>query len=156
MPVRYEFLLRAAEREGVDVYERTMRPAIKGLYGGRVIWINRVIPTLAEKSCVLAEELGHYHTTSGDILDQRQLENRKQEKRARNWAYEKLVPLSGIVQAYHAGVKGKYELAEHLDVIEDFLEQAIKHYQEKYGQLTVYEGKYMIYFDPLGVAEMFE
>nr|WP_148932047.1 ImmA/IrrE family metallo-endopeptidase [Paenibacillus methanolicus] len=152
----YEFLLRRAEREGVDVYERFMPPAIKGLYGDRVIWINRAIPTMTEKGCILAEELGHYHTTSGDILDQRRLENRKQEKRARNWAYEKLVPLSGIVLAYQAGVKGRFELAEYLGVIEDFLEQAIKHYQEKYGRLTVYEEKYMIYFDPLGVAEMFE
>ncbi|MFC4103098.1 ImmA/IrrE family metallo-endopeptidase [Paenibacillus xanthanilyticus] len=152
----YEHLLRAAEREGVDVYERIMRPAIKGLYGDRVIWINRSIPTMTEKRCVLAEELGHYHTSSGDILDQRRLENRKQEKRARNWAYEKLVPLSGIVRAYKAGVKGRYEMAEFLGVIEDFLDQAIKHYQEKYGQLTVFEEKYMIYFDPLGVAEMFE
>ncbi|MFB9331031.1 ImmA/IrrE family metallo-endopeptidase [Paenibacillus aurantiacus] len=152
----YESLLRAAEREGVDVYERTMRPAIKGLYGDNVIWINRFLPTTAEKGCVLAEELGHYHTTSGDILDQQQLENRRQEKRARNWAYEKLVPLSGIVRAYQAGVKGRFELAEHLDVIEDFLEQAIKHYREKHGRLAVFEGKYIIYFDPLGVAEMFE
>ena len=32
-----------------------------------------------EKACVLAEELGHHYTTVGDIIDQKESENRKQE-----------------------------------------------------------------------------
>ena len=31
----------------------------------------------AEKACVLAEELGHHYTTIGDIIDQKESENRK-------------------------------------------------------------------------------
>ena len=150
----YENLLMEAAHHGVDIYEKPMRPTIKGLYSDSVIWINRSIPTVVEKACILAEELGHYHTSVGNILDQTDIRNRKQERRARTWAYERLVPLSKIVQAYHAGATDRHELAEYLGVPEQFLQAAIDRYREKYGTYTVVDG-YIVYFDPLAVAEFF-
>jgi hypothetical protein len=45
-------------------------------------------------------------------------------------------------------------MAEQLNVTEEFLEASIAHYKEKYG--LYYEiDHYIIYFDPLGVLEMF-
>ena len=41
-----------------------------GLIKGNRIAIRKDIPTQTEKACVLAEELGHYYTSSGDIMDQ--------------------------------------------------------------------------------------
>lgn len=151
----YEKLLREAEQQGVDIYEKPMTTQFKGLYGSSVIWINKDIPTRIEKVCVLAEELGHHHTSSGDILDQRSIANRKQEKRARSWAYEKLVPLSKIVQAHKMRLSNRYELAEFCGVTEQFLNDALKCYQEKYGLFAEVDG-YTICFEPLGVIEMFE
>lgn len=55
------------------------------------------------KKCVLAEELGHYHTTVGDILDLSTASNQKQEYRARLWTYDKMIGLSGIISAYKTG-----------------------------------------------------
>lgn len=49
--------------------------------------------TQTEKSCVLAEEIGRRYTTIGDILDQNDMNNRKQELRARLWAYNKQIGL---------------------------------------------------------------
>lgn len=92
----YENLLREAQQHGIDTYEKPMTPTIKGLYSDKVIWINKNIPTNDEKACILAEELGHYHTSSGNILDQSKISNRKQELRARTWAYERLVPLQKL------------------------------------------------------------
>lgn len=120
-----------------------------------VILIDRRITAKAEKTCILAEELGHYHTTSGDILDLTDVRNRKQEKRARNWGYEKLIPLQSFVEASKEGVRNQYELAEFLEVTEEFLEEAIAHYKEKYG-LYVEWTSYLIYFDPLGVLKLFD
>ncbi|WNF33799.1 ImmA/IrrE family metallo-endopeptidase [Aeribacillus composti] len=151
----YENLLREAQQHGIDTYEKPMTPTIKGLYSDKVIWINKNIPTNDEKACILAEELGHYHTSSGNILDQSKISNRKQELRARTWAYERLVPLQKIVQAHKSGVRNRYELAEYLGVTEDFLNSAIKRYQEKYG-LCVSVESYTVCFEPLGVLEMFE
>ncbi|QDI90167.1 hypothetical protein EPH95_02425 [Salicibibacter halophilus] len=42
-----------------------------------MIWffINQNISTRSEKACILAEELGHYHTTSVNILDKQKFVN---------------------------------------------------------------------------------
>jgi Zn-dependent peptidase ImmA (M78 family) len=151
----YDDLIQEAAQHGIDIYEEPLKTTIKGLYADNVIWINRHIPTRVEKTCILAEEIGHYHTSVGDIIDQTDVRNRKQEHRARAWAYEKLVPLAKIVQAYHAHVSDRHELAEYLDVTEEFLQAAIDRYREKYGTFTIVD-KHIIYFDPLGVVETFE
>lgn len=151
----YEKLLQEALHHGVDVYEKPMVPTVKGLYGDNVIWVNKHIPTSVEKTCVLAEELGHHLTTVGNILDQTIVANRKQELRARRWAYEKLVPLASLIDAFKAGVTNQYELAEFLGVTESFLVQALKYYQSKYG-LTKRVNQYTIQFEPLLILELCE
>lgn len=129
----YKSLSKEAYQQGVDIYEKPMTSRIKGLYSDNVIWINKFIPTTSEKACILAEELGHYYTSVGNILDQDDINNRKQERRARGWAYERLIPWKKIVHAYHNGARSNYELAEELDVSERFLESALHYYREKYG-----------------------
>lgn len=151
----YEKLLNEADRQGIYTYEDTLKPRIKGLYGDNVICINKMIETNTEKACVLAEEIGHYHTSTGNILDQSKLVNRKQEKRARNWAYKRLVPLSRIIEACNIGVKNRYELADYLEVTETFIDEAIDRYKEELGLFTTIED-YTIYFEPLGVLERFK
>lgn len=125
-----------------------------GLYFDNVILLDKYRNT-REKYCLLTEELGHYHTSYGNITDQSKLTNRKQEKRARSWAYEETIPLSKIVQAHKARVKDKHELAEFLEVTEDFLADALDRYKEKYGIFIEHEG-HTICFEPLGVMEWFE
>ena len=151
----YEKLLQEATHQGIDIYEKPMPPKIKGLYADNTICINNRVSTNTEKACVLAEELGHHFTTSGNILDQMDITNRKQENRGRAWSYEKLVPLSKLVQAAQVGIRNRYELADFLEVTEDFLDSALNRYKEKLG-VKVTIGKYLICFDPLLVFEMFE
>jgi Zn-dependent peptidase ImmA (M78 family) len=151
----YEKLLSEAYYNSIEVYEKEMKPTVKGLYSDKIIWVNKYISSSIEKRCILAEELGHYHTSYGVILDQTKLQNRKQEKRARNWAYECLIPLNKIVQAHKHCVKNRHELADYLDVTEAFLEEALKRYKEKYGLFKSIDG-FTICFEPLGVIEMFE
>jgi Domain of unknown function (DUF955). len=149
----YDDLILEAERHGVDVYEKPLK-RIKGLYADGIVWINSGIATSSEKACILAEELGHYHTSVGDILDQRNIRNRKQERAARQWAYERLVPLEKIIEAHHARLSSRHDFAEFLGVTEPFLQAAIERYREKYG-LYVTRGRYTICFEPLGVIEEF-
>ena len=148
----YEKLLCEAEKENIEVVYMPLKGRIKGLYCDKVIAINKNIETTAEKTCVLAEELGHYYTTVGNILDQKRIQNRKLERRARAWAYQRLVPLDKLTEAYKAGIRNRFELAEYLEVTERFLEEAIKYYREKYG-IYCRVGKYWICFDPLGIIE---
>lgn len=129
----YESLLDEACEKRVRVVHQPFRGKIKGLYHDNVIAINCNILTIAEQTCILAEELGHYHTSAGDILDQTNIANRRQEQKARRWAYEKLIPLDGVVAAYSAGINTCYEMADFFNVTEAFLISALKHYMAKHG-----------------------
>ncbi|MBH0331954.1 membrane protein [Brevibacillus brevis] len=151
----YEQLLDEAAHHGIDTYEKPFSPRIKGLYSENVIAINKLLPTTIEKACVLAEELGHYHKTVGNILDQSKIENRQQENRARSWGYERLVPLSAFVNAHKQGIRNRYELDDHLGVTEEFLDSSLKRYIEKYGTHVIV-GPSIVTFEPLGVLEFFE
>ncbi|GED68983.1 membrane protein [Brevibacillus reuszeri] len=151
----YEELIEEAVQHGLDIYEMPLKPRIKGLYSNDIIGINKSIATTIEKTCILAEEIGHHFKTSGNILDQSKIENRQQENRARSWAYEKLVPLDAFVQAHKQGIKNRYELADYLGVTEVFLDSAINRYIEKYGTHVTF-GLSTIIFEPLGVLELFE
>lgn len=126
-----------------------------GLYSDGKIYIRSDLPTTAVKACTLAEEIGHYYTTAGNILDQNKIENRKQERRARGWAYELQVPIDALLEAYWAGIGSRYELAEFLDVPENFLQDALEYYKEKYGNCIGYHN-YYINFDPLYISEKIE
>lgn len=126
---------------------------LKGLYYNGRIAIKQNMPE-TEKACVLAEELGHHYTTVGNILDQSSVSNRKQELRARMWAYNKLIGLMGIIRCYEHGCQSKHEMAEYLEVTEEFLSEALERYHQKYGKFTTVDN-YAIYFEPcLGVVKM--
>ena len=127
--------------------------ANNGRIKGNRIAIKKDLVTI-QKKCVLAKELGHYHTTGGDILDQSKSENRKQELRARVWAYNKLIGLRGIVDSYNHSCRSIHETAEYLDVTEEFLTEAVQHYKSKYGICTKLDN-YVVYFEPaIAVLEL--
>lgn len=134
----------------IEVYIRRMKN--KGLYGDNIIWLNCNLSTTVEKVSILAEELGHYYTSAGDILNQTKINNRKQELRARSWAHKRVFPLSKIIEAHKLNLRNKYELAEYLNVTETFIEESLKRYQDKFGLYVDIEG-YTIFFDPLEVVE---
>lgn len=142
----YEELLIQADAEGLIVREKEI-PGYHGrIYKNRIA-IHKDIPTITEKSCVLAEEIGHYYTTSGDIMDQENAMNRKQEYKARFCGYNIKIGLMGIINAFKDGRRNLHEMAEHLDVSEQYLLEAINCYKQKYGVYTVVDN-YIIYFEP--------
>lgn len=151
----YENLLQEAADENVYVIEDApFQSRADGLINNDVIGINRTVRRTTQRACVLAEELGHYHTTVGDIMDQSSDANRKQELRARLWGYNRLIGLHGIISGYKAGCQTAYDLAEHLGVTEEFLLEALQCYRSKYGVYTRFDN-YAIYFEPtLSVLEL--
>lgn len=122
---KYEMLLSEYD-DTLDISEHEMQN--KGLYSDDCVWINKDLSE-REKACILAEEIGHYHTSSGDILDQSDIRNVKQEQAARVWAYKKLIPESEIWRAFEEGYTEIYEIAEFLDVDEQFLRESLEHYK---------------------------
>lgn len=143
----YECLQDEACEDGIDVIDYTFHSnRIKGLYCDGVVAIREDM-TIPEKACVLAEELGHHHTSVGNILDMGISANRKQERQARLHGYNHLIGLTGLINAYEHGCTNRYETAEYLDVTEEFLEECISCYREKYGVYKIVDN-YIIYFIP--------
>ena len=152
--MNYETLLFEADTQGLIVKEKNLKYNNGRIKGNRIA-IRKDISSTTEKACVLAEELGHHYTTVGNILDQSDASNRKQERRARLWAYRRAFDLIDLVSAYKYGCRNRYELAEYLEVTEQFLQDALDTYKEKYGLCTKVD-KYVVFFEPLGILEVFE
>ncbi len=153
--MNYDDLLEECAANGIYVIEKAnFKSKADGLINGDVIGLNRKILTTKERACVLSEELGHYYTTVGNILDQKTASERKQELRARAWSYNRLVGLNGIINSYKHKCQSLDEVAEFLDVKKKFLIDALEYYKGKYGIYTTVDN-YAIYFEPsLGVLEL--
>lgn len=87
---------------------------------------------------------------------QNNIYSQKQEQQARLWAYNKLIGLNGIINSYKHGCHNLSEMADYLDVTQEFLSEAISKYHSKYGVFTTIDN-YVIYFEPnLAVIEITE
>lgn len=149
----YEELLKEADGMGLIVKEKPLQSGDGRIFDNKIA-IRKDIPTQTEKACVLAEELGHHCTSSGNIIDQNIIFNRQQELRARMYGYNLSIGLMGIAKAFETGCRNLYEMADFLDVTEEYLKEAIESYRKKYGVFTVVDN-YLIYFEPqLSVAKI--
>lgn len=144
----YELLEDRACRDGMEVIQRNFKSdRIKGLYCDGVIAINKSIETTAEKTCVLAEEMGHHETSFGNIINLSDSWNLKQERQARLYGYNDRIGLLGLIRAYEHGCSNQHEIAEYLEITEEFLCEAVECYRDKYGVCTSVDN-YTIYFIP--------
>ena len=146
--MNYEDLLIEYDTEDIVIKEKPLQSSNGRIYNNRIAirhGMNRV-----DKTCTLAEELGHYYTTTGDILNQENVSNRKQEHRARMWAYGKLLPLQFFILAFKHGCRSIHETAEFLEVSEEFLVDCINAYYSKYGPFLETNG-YLFMFSETGL-----
>ena len=143
---KYEILLDEANDKGLIVKEKSLQSSNGRIKGNRIA-IRKDLKTTAEKACVLAEELGHYETTVGDILEMSSSWNRKQERQARLNGYNRMIGVFGIVRAYEAGCQDQHEIADFLNVTEEYLLECIECYRDKYGEMKSVDN-YMVYFIP--------
>ena len=143
--LNYDELISEAEQMGLIVKEKPLQSADGRILNNKIVIRDSLLDI--QKKCVLAEEIGHYLKNAGDILDQRNTSNSRQEDRARSWAYDRLIGLDGLVSAFECGCQTKFDVAEYLDVTTAFLDDALKKYKERYGIVVKYK-EYFIYFYP--------
>ena len=150
--MEYDALLDEANAEGISVKERPFK-TYDGRLKGKDIYLRKDMNT-TEKTCVLAEELGHHYTTVGNILDMESIQNRKQERQARLHGYNRLIGLAGLIEAYEHGCTNRYEIAEFLEVTDEFLEECINCYRDKYGIGTTVDNYYIAFIPYLMVGKI--
>ena len=147
---RYEDLLK--KYDYIPINETGSIPKfMSGFYMNGEIFINSNRPTTTKLE-TLAEELAHHEITYGNILDDKDIQNKKYELKARRLAYEILIPLKELISAYLQDVHNLYELADYFEVSESFVLQTLNHYKQKHGYSVCCDG-YIIQFEPLRVFE---
>lgn len=130
---KFEKLLKKATDANISVYEYNLGESnLEGLYYDNNIALSNKIETTNRKACIIAEELGHHYTSSGNILNTKDIGSMRQEHRARRWAYDIMVKEQDIKKAISAGCREIWEIAEYLDIDEQFLRDALVYY----GYLT--------------------
>lgn len=150
--MKYDALLDEANAEGISIKERPFK-TYDGRLKGKDIYLRKDMNT-TEKTCVLAEEMGHHYTTVGNILDMESIQNRKQERQARLHGYNRLIGLVGLIEAYEHGCQNRYEIAEFLEVTDEFLEECIECYRDKYGIGTTVDNYYIAFIPYLMVGKI--
>lgn len=97
---------------------------------------------------ILAHELGHYFTTVGNTLNNKNyregLYNNKFENKADKWACEFLVTEEEIINALNKNITNIHELAEYLDVPLNILKKRLEYLSFQKQSIVVSDNKYLI------------
>lgn len=144
---KYEKLEYIAQ--DIKINKLVMPYGLDGFYYTNNIYMDENL-SYKESVEVLAEEIGHHFTSTGNILDYKNTANMKQEIKARRFGYELVMSLDDIIEMWKLGLHNLYEFAEHLEVTQSYVLNAIDHYKQKYGISTIH-GDYLIKFEPLNV-----
>lgn len=115
----------------IDLYSKT------GLYGAfrqrsdgmPYIFVDKYQPEI-DKQVLVMEEFKHMMTSYGVILDPVNHGDVKQENKARGLAYKELVTMYDLFCCYNQGLNSEYEIAEELDLPQEFLHNAIQYFKD--------------------------
>lgn len=119
----------------IPLYENTgfygaFRQAENGL---PYIFIEHNQPEI-DKKVVLMEEFKHMMTSYGVILNSDDSDDVKQENKARSLAYKELITMDDLFEWYQKGDTTEFELAEDLDLPQEFVHNAIQYFKTSYDQ----------------------
>ncbi len=101
-----------------------------------VVLNKKKLRTTKDLKVHFAHELGHCQT--GSFYNVNTLETRaRMEHRADRWAIKKLIPFPELLNALKNGLTERWELAEHFNVTEDYIDKAHKLYEEELLKLCI-------------------
>lgn len=119
-----------------------------GLYSKGHILIEQRMNDKSKKVVIMEEYLHSKHTI-GNILDESDIRNKKQENFVRRKNYELLFSWKSIVTAFNMGFTYYHDVAEYFDLPEDFIREAVEHYKSTHellwdvGEYVIFLGNYM-------------
>lgn len=151
MPMRIEKLMLAYP-ELIFIEDPNMPSGLGGAISGNEITINKN-RNLYEQHSILAEEIGHYETTYGDIADTTNIRNWKLELVARRWSYKKLVSFDDLIYCYKNRLTTLEDICTFLEIQPDILKISLDYYLSHYGLYIEHNG-YKIMFDPLNIVRL--
>ena len=124
-------LYNYAEQRHIDIDNRKMRELVSAAFPENWIVLDRTkIPTSAEEKAILAHEIGHCVTGAFYGVSSPPDFRAKQEQKANEWAYRKLVPHDALLEAVKQGDSEIWQLAEHFGVPYDFMQHAVEYWRQ--------------------------
>lgn len=114
------------------------------------IKISDKLVLINERKCALLEEIAHALLNIGNITDLRDIDNARQEHRAHRLAGKMSnITLTDIADTvlYYGDEASLYNVAEHLEITEEFLIELIENYKRTYGE-SVDLGSCIVTFVP--------
>lgn len=120
-------------------FDPMMPEGLPGLYNNNVVYLNPNQSSV-ELHETVAEEIAHHYTTFGNIIDQSDPSNRKQEAKARAVGAEMTVHPSLLIACKLQGFKETWECAEYLNVTPEYLVDALQMYKSRFGLEFEYSG----------------
>lgn len=87
-----------------------------------------------------AEEIGHWKTTAGNIMETKTLYDQRQELEARQLGYMMIVGLDGLINCFDKGITTPWDIADYFECNIDYVWSALNTYKVKYGENFDYKG----------------
>lgn len=128
-----------ASRPEIKIKLMRMPKGMPGYIKGNRIYLEKK-DNSREQYEVLLEEIAHFDKTVGDIHEQKTPSDWSQERQARSIAYEKAVPLKGLIYCMQNSICLLSEVADYFNVTEKFLYEAIDNYRSKLGVAFKFDG----------------
>lgn len=111
------------------ILTKSMPKSLAGIVIQDTIYLNSN-QTARKLYVTLAEELGHWETSSNkDITNYK--DNIKEELRAREWSYNKVIPLSDFLKFKNEEAVMDYYISDELDLPLLIVREAFEMYQRK-------------------------
>lgn len=138
--------LEIAYAQYVTILERPGFKERTGLYGafrvhdGKPYLFLELDQPETDKEVILREEFMHFLTSVGVIVNQKQLDHRKQELLARRLAYKSAITMEDLLKCYKLGLQTTYEIASELELPEDFVLNAIEYFKTQISDGDTYKG----------------
>ncbi len=149
-------LRKQLSNENIEIIYSNLNNDVAGCYysidGLDIIVINEpMILDTKQLNCVIAEELGHYHTTKGnygpyscnDSSDK--INHSRVEVRAMKWAVDFLVPTNELLKFFSTnGEIHLSDLSNHFEVTSDFIMQKIYYMSLLKNQYQLSNNRYFV------------
>lgn len=153
-----EQLYQEIDDQNISLIKHNLPSRLKGIYYAAkdippLIALNNNIQNSQEETCILAEELGHYYTSAGDLVSVKKdsISIMQQENKARRWAARRIITPEKLIEAYEKNIQSLHDLADYLNITEEFLIWSLNYFKVFYGHSFKYDEIYTIFLDPIMV-----
>lgn len=144
-----------AQFQGIHyIFDPSMPDKLKGLSVDDYVYLNPR-QTSEELTNTIAEEIAHYLTSSGNIINQDTNEKRKQEQKARDLGSTLVVSPQDIIDCYKEHFTNVWECADFLGITKQSFEHAVRTYAKMYEEGLSYKN-YRIIFRADGTIGVYD